>query len=465
MRPRLVRVGLSKVPGSSTGWPSSSVLGRMRHPSEMTGDELGSACVAAAREQVDSRQFWNLVCERATSLGSSMEPRELSLLLNGLSRTRQLGHQGQMVDSLEGVIIRKLPYFSSVQLAMTLSALAKTTFSQPVSLSTLFPALLKEIKARPHELGTAVEFTMVLNALGKLGVASTDPAFCQRLGSVMVSKLVNGTVYFSARELCVIANGFSILGVREIALYDAICSRVVSWAEEISPLELARLMLALSRVGMNIESLTQTAVSVTGPKFKYLSSSDLVSVVYTFGNVCEYVPCDNLAALFDIVNDAILSSFSLLQLSELSSMLTSLSRWRVPVGRTASQLLRKLKTVKFSTDDLHAVQIVGSLYRILRNEEKSLSKDFILMTIDVMGKSIARTAARPEDWNSILRALVACNELKLTDQPLISALTQCLVNNRNTLERHIALSLADSLANNHIVSPAADLVLALRTSS
>jgi hypothetical protein len=282
----------------------------------------------------------------------------------------------------------------------------------------------------------------------------------------MVSKLLNGTVYFSARELCVIANGVSILGDGEIALYDAICSRVVSWAEEISPLELARLMLALSRVEMNIESLTETAVSVTGPKFKYLSSSDLVSVVYTFGNVCEYVPCDKLSALFDIINDAILSSFSLLQLAELSSMLTSLSRWRVPVVRTASQLIRKLKAVKFSTNDLHAVQIVGSLYRILRHEEKLLLKDFILTVVkDVMEKSIARTSARPEDWNSILRALVACNELKLTDQTLVTALTQCLVNNRNTLERHIAMSLADSLVNNQILSASDDLVLALRTSS
>lgn len=462
LRARIPRASMNKLvpsPSHASGWSSASALANMKNPSDMTADELGSACVAAAREQIDSGKFWSLVCDRASSLGQSMEPRELSLLLNGLSRTRQLGGREKLLESLEPVIVKKLAYFSSIQLAMTISALAKTSSASiPPG---LVPSVVKEIKARAHELGTSVEFTMVLNALGRLGIS--DIAFSQRLGSVMVSKMKNRTVSFSSRDLCLIANAFSVLGVREVTLFSVISDRVIASAEDLSPLELAKLMLALARANMDLEKIVETVVTVSGPKIKLMSPWDLTNAVFSFGNVCEFVSYSensNLGRLFDLIKEAIFACVSLFQVSELASVLSSLSRWRIPL-KSSDKLVHRLRYFfpsRLSCDDMNAAQIVGSLYRIAPAEEV---RELIELAGPVLAESLARTA-RP-DWNAILRAMIACNELKLTNSILIDSLTHCVVKNRPSLDRHIAQSLADSLVNSRTLSYSDDLVLALRT--
>jgi len=449
----------ARLAATFSGWSGASAVSKMRHPSDMCGEELGAACVAAAREQVESSKFWGLVSDRAVSLGSSLEPRDVSLLLNGLSRTRQLAHHGKLIEALEPVIIEKVAYFSSVQLAMTLSAIAKS-FSSTAVPSLLIQALVKEVKARTHEFGTAVEFTMVLNALSKLGIV--DSVFSQRLGAVILSKLRTGAVQFSARELCLIANGLSILGVREVTIFHTIATLVVSSAQETSPVELAKLMLALARLGLPVDKAVEASIAVAGPRFKYMSSADLVKAVFAFGSVCEFVDISanpSLLELFDLMNEAVIASLPLFQVNEIASVLASLSRWRVPV-KSASELVQKLGfvTKRLACDDLVAVQIVGCLFRI--STEENLLREFTESVLAVVSESIARTAS--PDWNAICRAVIACNELKLTNQQLLASLTQCVLNHRSSLDRHVALSLADSLVNCRIVSPAGDLILVLR---
>lgn len=92
----------------------------------MSSEELGGACVAAAREQIESPPFWKMVADRGSAIHGDLEPRDIALILNGFSRTRQLVNHLKLIKDVAPSIEKRLPYFSSLHLAMTLSALGKS---------------------------------------------------------------------------------------------------------------------------------------------------------------------------------------------------------------------------------------------------------------------------------------------------------------------------------------------------
>ena len=455
---------------STTGWSSASTLATMRHPADMTGEELGAACVAAAREQVDYAQFWKLIADRGIQLSESMEPREIALLLNGLSRTRRLASHLDLITQLGGTIEKKLPYFSSVHLAMTLSAISKSFTTGPSAIPpTLIHALVKELKSRVHELHSGVEIAMILNTLVKLQIQ--DAGLYQRLSGIVQSKLRTGAIALHPRELCIVGSAFAASGLKDPSLFNLIAERVYPAIGEATPAELARLLTALARAGIDVTEFAQATTEACRDRFRFMNSSELVSAVFAFGSVCEYIPIadtdpnDPVTTLLSLLKSAFISALPLFQAKETASVLLSFSRWRIPLSDDElTSLITRLRLVTqraSSTDEDVVVSWVGSVSALSSNSSDGIRaqvRDWTSSVLPIVARGI--TTAPPTDWQAIARAVVACNQFGLTSDLLVEALTACVVKNRASMDKTIKSVLYESLIGR--LSPDADLMLFLR---
>ena len=324
-----------------------------KSPREMCGEELGDASVAAAREQIDSLKFWTLMVDRAKELVDELEPRDVSLLLNGLGRTRRLVDFPNLLISLEPIIQTKLAYFSSIQLAMLASAFSKAGMVPP----NLLESLVTEVKNRVSEFSTPVEFSMVLNALSKLGVA--DKLLFSRFSQVVQSRMEIAQ-FFHVRELAVIASAFASAGLRDLGLFEKI--RMQACPAEATPVELAKLVGAFAKMDIPADNLlTQIR---TSNRFRFLSSGELVNAVFAFGQAFDHAPTG--AGSEEILNSlklAFLASFPLFQPKELAAILLSFSRWRVQFSPAQLEgLLEKLARIHPTRfDRVELVSVVGCL--------------------------------------------------------------------------------------------------------
>ena len=449
-----------------SGSAGSTPLLHMRNPSEMSPEELGFASVAAAREQLTSLKFWGLISKRAVQLGTSMEPREISLVLNGMSRTRTLSDHLDMVKDFSPIIERKIAYFSSAQIAMVLSALAKS-FTAAVLPPDLISTLLREVKSRVHEFSTAVELSMVLNALAKLGVV--DAGLAQRLSAIIHSKMRSGSVSFHARELCVVASALSQMGVRDVALYELIQSRVAPVLGEATPVEISRLVAAFAKAGVPTTGLLEATVGTCGDKFKYMSPSDLVNAVYGFGSVCEFIPLSTnypLIELLNLLKRACIDSLALFQFREIAAVLQSFSRWRISLSDDELRtVLKKLEIMSRNKSDSETsiVPILGSLWAISSSESQNeLIQTFSTEQHGPVIKTLSSTEPQTQsDWQNIARAVDASLSASSTNSSsLLHALSLCVVNNVQTLDKVSRTVLLDVLRDR--VDPDSDLSLVLR---
>ena len=441
-----------------TSWSSSSVLATMRHPSEMTGEELGTASVAAAREQIDSERFWDMLAERAAGLSNSMEPRDISLLLNAMSRTRRLSNHLPLIEALENSINKQLPYFSSTQIAMVFSAIAKS-FAPAVLPSELLPRLVEEVKSRVHEFGSSVEISMVLNALAKLGVV--DSGLSQRLSTIIQSKIRSGSVLFNPRELCVIAHALSQMGVRETLLFEMIESRVLPSMAELTPVETARLLVGFARAGKNLDRLLEAATVICSLRFRSMSSAELVNAVYSFCSLCEYLPSSSQQIeLVDDLKHACIQSLALFQPREIAAILTSFSRWHIQLRpEEVETLANRLRLMSKRIDGVDLVGIVGSIWSISSRDSRNVGCLTDLLSQWLL--QVEATIPHSTDWQIIAKAVEAYCQIGLGKE-LVNCLSICVVNNGAASIDHSArIALSQSLET--VLDTDSDLLQVLRS--
>ncbi len=445
---------------AASPWSSSSSLGVMRSPSEMTAEELGSASVAAAREQIESPKFWGLIAKRATDLQGSLEPRDIALILNGMSRTRQLSHHTELMQIVSPIIKKKLAYFSSSQMAMVTSALAKSF--PPTSIpSDLIAALVKEIKSRIHEFSTAVELSMVLNALSKLGVV--DTGLSQRLSAIIQSKIRSGSIAFHARELCVVASALSQMGVRDTALFELIQMRILPILGEATPVEISRLISAFAKAGIMTEPLLEATIGMSRDRFRLLSPTDLVTAIYGFGSVCEFVePNCSLIELLNSLKRACITNLPQFQSREIAAVLVSFSRWNIDLsdselGAVCNRVDELIARDRVSVP-LDLVVIAGSLSGMCPDRSWLGSHSDLLM------KSIREAECKTQsDWqslNKLVDGLLKPDASRRDD--ILNSVSVCVVRNMDSLTDRISRSqLIETISG---IDPDHDLVLVLRDS-
>ncbi|CAE7364322.1 hypothetical protein AK812_SmicGene21098 [Symbiodinium microadriaticum] len=98
-------------------------LALLRDPAELDGEGLGRAATAAAREGLDDEAWWAALTKRTKELSDSLAMHDVSLILNGMARSRRLDKQ--LVQALLPRICANLVYLTSAHLAMLASSVAK----------------------------------------------------------------------------------------------------------------------------------------------------------------------------------------------------------------------------------------------------------------------------------------------------------------------------------------------------
>jgi len=418
----------------------------------MTSEEVGSACIAAAREQVDSSQLWTLLTDRAQELGTEMEPRDVALLLNGLSRTRQLNFFPNILKNLAPSIEEKISYYSSIQIAMILSAVSKASGSNLTP--SLLGKLVTEVKNRVHEFASPVELSMLMNALVKLNV--TDSILYRRFSSFIQSRMKNGN--FHVREISIIAHAFSIANIRDISLFEKLFEKSLITINEATPIEIARIVAAYNRISL-CQYSDQFVENFNGnEKFKYLSPSDLVATVYSFCAISDETTSGRMGDIHASLKSAFVASFSLLTLCDIASILTSFTRWKIPFKLDEKLVvLNKLRQVKtISVDYDTACSIIGSL-GCWRTTESMMDDE--ISSLECIKKFLpsffSGIAIRNDDWPAVARATVAIPH----SQTLVHAIQKKLLNGNQNIDRTSRGILVEYFSKN--LGPDHDLVLAL----
>ena len=456
----------SHKPLATPSWASSNSFANMKHPSLMSSEELGGACVAAAREQIENPAFWKMVADRGSAIHDDLEPRDIALILNGFSRTRQLGNHYKLIEDLAASIEKRLPYFSSLHLAMTLSALGKSGLTPGAYPGTLVDSLVREIKSRVHELGTSVEYCMILNALVKLNI--TDMGIYERLCCVFQSKLRMGSLQCHVRDLCVISNAFSVAGIRDSSFFDSVAQRVIPTLAEATPAEVAKLLSALARGGVEVTEVATAAKHACGNKFKSMTSSEITNTVYAFGQLREVA--NSNPAVDDLISLTIATfiySIPLFQIKEVSAVLTSLARWRiVPSDADLVAITQKLSLMSRRFADLYTsagqnicamVPALAALSATSSADARQAVVSYTSTVSDVLVKSFSDL-----DWSTTVRVIAASNQLGLTDQRMIAAVSSKYLVQGNDLDASTRNALTEALV--HSLSPDHDLVLAIQDS-
>jgi hypothetical protein len=438
---------------TNSGWSSSSGLAQMRHPSNMTSEELGLASVSAAREQVDSPKLWALIAKRASEIADTLEPRDIALLLNGMSRMRTLTSFGpQLLPTILPTIEKKLPYFSSIQIAMLISAISKL----PSTNQTLPPSLIKEIKSRVHEFLTPVEISMLMTALVKLGIS--DASLFTRLSSFIQSRM--HVTPYHVRELSVIAHAFASANFRDVTLFERVFEKSQPTLSEATPVEFARLIAAFLKIQISSEitdSLIRQTTEIFADRFKYMTAGDLVSTVFAFASICEHHhEAESLSSIFSALKHSFLTNFSILQPKDIAAILTSFSRWRISMtNEEFSLLFSKLTSLRPDRiDSNNAIIITASLAGI--SPETS-----ILPVLKHMYPSILAGVDSHQEWSSLARAAILVLNTLPADQ-IVSSLTRRIVHDLTgfkSLDRSTRSSMIDTLKK--ILGHEHDLVLAI----
>jgi hypothetical protein len=413
----------------------------------MDSSELGMACVAAAREQVDSPQLWQMLVERAAEI--DLDPRDTSLLLNGLSRTRKLGEFPKLFPSLWPRMEHQLDYYSSIQLAMVLSSVAKSASAGTPIPPGMVPSLVSQIKRRVHEFSTPLEISMVLNAISKLGV--NDVTLFQRLSSFIQSRMAL-SAGFHARELSVIASAFAGAGFRDTVLFEKILERCTPTLPEATPGEFARLLAAFARVGLPLSELIDAADTICSDRFKYMSPIELRNTIFAFGSVCEVVDPNEIRVIIDKLKSAFLSSFPLFQPKDITSVLVSFSRWRIAFSEGESRLLLE-RLMKLRIDSENAIGISGSIGPTIHPSVSihSLVRHWVPFILP--GLNDCRDTAQA------VRAIVACVELGAVTS-VRGEIGEWIIKRIAQIDKPARDNLADSLGL--VLPPDDDLVLLLR---
>eukprot|EP00916_Digyalum_oweni_P002403 GHVL01004427.1.p1 GENE.GHVL01004427.1~~GHVL01004427.1.p1 ORF type:complete len:532 (+),score=46.54 GHVL01004427.1:41-1636(+) len=300
-------------------------LEQIPSPKYMDSAALGDSANLAARENVDNNEFWENMIARAKDLLVRMEPKDIALLLNALSRTGR--KDVDLLKLFASVIAPKLMYYNSTQFAMILSAYAKAGVVD----SVLVHAFVDEIRARIHkfnEFKSPVELSMVMNALSRLGIYDAD-LYNQFSHHTQVRMTID---MFHVRDLSVIASAFARVPHKDQQLFDQIADRAFNTIREATPQELARLIHSFAKVGQNNPPLFEQCVSLALEKLVFMSPPELAITAFSFGQIWEVLPAGSLPILdevFDGIQKSIVSSLTSAEPKDLMSIMKSFARWNI----------------------------------------------------------------------------------------------------------------------------------------
>nr|CEL66871.1 TPA: hypothetical protein BN1204_026770 [Neospora caninum Liverpool] len=338
-------------------WAASASSGSV-HPTHMDAPLVASTAADMARARSGNEALWTALERRALQLRLLFEPKEISLFLGALSRTRRF--PPEVFKAFAPLAAQKIVYFNSTHLCMLLSAYAKSRVAPgPEFLSAVRQQLLHRLSLR--EIQSPVELAMLVNALVKLKLCE-DRSLVESLAQHVRQRL--SVEEFHVRELAVLAAAFAAVGYSDLALFSHIADAAVETINEATPVELARMLHAFSSVHAplspgecdgqaerwaqnerrrkQLEALLEVCVACAREKIAFMSVEELLlsanAVGQAFSVTASAALREDVAALLANMRCLAVASIAVFNLHQISSLLFSFSRWKQPFP--PSDLLR-----------------------------------------------------------------------------------------------------------------------------
>lgn len=438
-------------------------LALLRNPRELDSEGLGRAATAAAREGLDDTAWWEAFVARARELAQHMALHDASLVLNGMARARKMDRK--FVEALLPRITAHLVYLTSAHLAMLSSAIAKAEVHD----TRFVAALTRELKARLMEFNSAMEITMIVNAVSKLRVADED--LYRRF--VIHIQTQMGKEAFHVRELSVIVGALARVQCADLATMERFADCAVQTLPQATPLELARLMHACMSVSCMVHDFFSACVLHSREQSSTMDPSGLSAAAFAFGQcfeVAEVAHLRYLRKIFRNIRIAAVASLPLFLPREVVSLLRTYARWQITFDcdhlRKVADRMRSMRAQFDGETSVSSLYSLGLLMQ--RNAARSGAASVAEATWAAMGEAcrcllapVWHAARRGEvDVPTVLRAVEASVALRAGDEALPTAVAATAVRRRAELDPSSCSALYELLC--HLgCSPEEDVMLAL----
>jgi hypothetical protein len=255
-------------------------------------------------------------------------------------------------------------------------------------------------------------------------------------------------------------------------LFDKLVERAIPSLGEATPIEISRFSSSLARAGMHMHA-NRILAAVDIGRLKYLSSSDLVSTIYSFCQMCDYSDrrdydgdehqlTHRLNPIFANLKASFISSFSVLQLGEIASIMTSFTRWRVGFSVDEKLLvLNKLGQIRADilVDYNTCSSIISSVGSWYDDSPESVCEQVSAVLRKFYPSFVQGLSDRGDDWQSASRAIVVLVNSMSNTRDLVHAFERKILKHGNIIDRTSRLILIDSLGES--IGRDHDLVLAL----
>lgn len=439
-------------------------LALLRSPDELDGEGLGRAATAAAREGLDDNAWWQAFIARAKELAPHLGLHDASLVLNGMARARRIDRS--LVQALLPRMRSQLVYLTSAHLAMLSSAIAKAEVHDPAFVELL----TREVKARLTEFHSAMELTMVINAVSKLRVS--DDELYRRFVTHVQSQMSHEA--FHVRDISVIVGALVRANCMDAATMTRFTDCALQTLPEATSMELAKLMHACMSASCGVHDFYSACVLRSREQVLTMDPTGLSSAAFAFGQCFEAAQVEHLPYLRKIFKGIRLASVAGLPLflpQEIASLLRTYARWQISFN---CGHLQKVADRMLATQKQFDVEgSVATLYSMALLMQRNSVRSTATSTVEAAWKAMevtARTMLKPVwaatrrgdvDVVTLLRAVEAAAVLRAAGGPeAVAAVSACILRHRADLDGPACSSLYELLGQ-WGCSPRDDIMLVL----
>ncbi|UKK00658.2 hypothetical protein MACK_000732 [Theileria orientalis] len=381
---------------------------------------------------------WEVILSKSKEVYKDLKPIDIALLLNSLSRARL--YDSELFNSLIPQIIKNVSFFTSVHIAMVLSAYSKGKLLSP----ELYGVLKSEVKGRMYEFTTSVEMCMIINAISKYG--DSDKGFLDNVCKHLVKMYHN--FRFTSQELSVLINSFVALGYYNEQLFNLMSKNVVDQLNMCNIYELIRILngyIIFENDSNRIQTYCKNEVI---NKIKYSGQNELTTTLYSLGSINYTLVQTNIELnrkIIDEIMEAVkrrcLNIIDGFTMSSISHFLISMSKWSFKLEY--KELLKAVKQLGEVKMDINLVDINNTLVAITKlycnisnvndfNEIKKEANNELLVEIRNLMKGWSTIIVElleedTHDLNVLIKVLDSYSKFNVYEEVLFNRIKNMIV--------------------------------------
>ncbi|UKJ88256.2 hypothetical protein MACJ_000700 [Theileria orientalis] len=381
---------------------------------------------------------WELILSKSKEVYKDLKPIDIALLLNSLSRARL--YDSELFNSLIPQIIKNVSFFTSVHIAMVLSAYSKGKLLCP----ELYRVLKSEVKGRMYEFTTSVEMCMIINAISKYG--DSDKGFLDSICKNLVKMYHN--FHFTSQELSVLINSFVALGYYNEQLFNLMSKNVVDQLNLCNIYELIRILSGYIIFENDANRIQTHCKNEVVNKIKYSGQTELTTTLYSLGSINYTLVQTNIELNRKIIDEMVeavkrrcLNIIDGFTMSNISHFLISLSKWSFKLE--CHELLKAVKQLGEAKMDINLVEMNNTLVAITKlycnisnvndfNEIKNEPNNELLVEIRDLMKGWSNIIVElleedTHDLNVLIKVLDSYSKFNVYEEALFDRIKNMIV--------------------------------------